>query len=150
MTEDPKPKGDTPLAGQGSMASINEPEGSTIGSNIPDQPEPDVMPNVTGLVPDVATIGDDSFTLDVEGEGFSAASVIVFAGHDEPTTFNEEDGTLSTGVDMEVWKGADVVPVQVRNGAMLSNTMDFTFDAEPAADTETSKRKTSSKPRPRK
>jgi hypothetical protein len=101
-------------------------------------------------VPDVATIGDDSFTLDVEGEGFSAASVIVFAGHDEPTTFNEEDGTLSTGVDMEVWKGADVVPVQVRNGAMLSNTMDFTFDAEPAADTETSKRRTSNKPRPRK
>jgi hypothetical protein len=51
---------------------------------------------------------------------------------------------------MEVWKGADVVPVQVRNGAMLSNTMDFTFDAEPAADTETSKRRTSNKPRPRK
>jgi hypothetical protein len=33
---------------------------------------------------------------------------------------------------------------------MLSNTMDFTFDAEPAADTETSKRRTSNKPRPRK
>ena len=61
-----------------------------------------------------------------------------------------EEGTLSTGVDMEVWKGADVVPVQVRNGNMLSNTVDFTFDAADQADTETTKRRTSSKPRPRK
>jgi hypothetical protein len=52
--------------------------------------------------------------------------VIVFAGYDEPTALNE-DGTLSTGVNMGVWHGADTVPVCVRNGSLVSEPLDFTF-----------------------
>lgn len=141
-----EPKGETPPSGQGSPASINEPPGSTIGSNAPPAGGGggggDMPPAITALVPDNCTIGDPSFTLDVEGDGFTSSSVISFAGHDEPTTFNEEEGTLSTGIDMDVWHGADVVPVVVKQGALVSNAVDFTFEA--AADAEaasTSKRK---------
>jgi hypothetical protein len=35
------------------------------------------------------------FDLHVTGENFTTASIIYFAGHDEPTTLNE-DGTVST------------------------------------------------------
>ena len=38
-------------------------------------------------------------------------SVIALAGCDEPTQLNA-DGTVSTGVNMGVWHGADTVPVQ--------------------------------------
>jgi hypothetical protein len=139
----PEAHGETPLAGQGSLASINEPPGSTIGSNIP--PESgggsDLPPAITALVPDTCTIGDPSFTLDVEGAGFTSTSVINFAGHDEPTTFNAEEGTLSTGIDMDVWHGADVVPVVVKTGSLTSNVVDFTFAAAGAETASTHKRK---------
>jgi hypothetical protein len=67
------------------------------------------------------------------GENFDADSQIVFAGQLEPTTFISPT-ELTTGVDMSVWLGADVLPVGVvgKNG-VLSNTMDFTFTAAGAA-----------------
>jgi hypothetical protein len=87
-------------------------------------------PKISGVNPNTVEIGADSFTLVVSGENFFAESMIIFAGQDEPTQLNE-DGTLSTGVNMGVWHGADVVPVQVRNGGMLSEPVDFTFTAAP-------------------
>lgn len=109
------------------LPSANEPPGSNIGSGDAGPPEAQVAPVIEELVPDGCAIGDASFTLDVSGTGFTANSVIVFAGHDEPTTWNEQDGTVSTGVNMDVWHGPDTVPVQVRNGMARSNTLDFTF-----------------------
>ena len=63
----------------------------------------------------------------LSGTGFYQQSVIVFAGHDEPTTLT--DGKLSTGVNMDVWQGPDTVKVSVRNGPIPSNEVDFTFKA---------------------
>jgi hypothetical protein len=84
-------------------------------------------PVVTALEPDTAELGAPSFTLHVIGTGFDAASVIVFAGQDEPTTLID-DTVVTTGVDMTVWLGADTLPVLVRNGdGTLSNAVDFTF-----------------------
>jgi hypothetical protein len=85
---------------------------------------------VSGIEPSTAAIGDPSFTLYVTGTNFHAGSVIVFAGQDENTTLLE-DGRLQTGVNMDYWHGADVVPVCVRNGpgGVLSDPVDFTFTA---------------------
>jgi hypothetical protein len=52
--------------------------------------------------------------------------VIFFAGHDEPTTLNE-DGTLSTGVKPSLWGAPVVVTCYVRNGTLASNGLIFTF-----------------------
>jgi hypothetical protein len=90
-------------------------------------------PVLSGLEPSSATIGDPSFDIHVSGEGFLQDSIIVFAGYDEPTTLNE-DGTLSTGVNMSVWHGPDVLEVRVRNGAMVSEPLMFTFNAAAASE----------------
>jgi len=90
-------------------------------------------PVVSGIEPSTAAIGDPSFDIHVSGTGFLPDSVIVFAGQDEPTALNE-DGTLSTGVNMSFWHGPDAVPVQVRNGNLVSEPVDFTFTAAPGGE----------------
>jgi len=107
-------------------ASINEPP------SVDDLP-PDAIPEptITSLSPDGAVLGEPSFTMFVSGANLFAQSVIVFAGQDEPTTLNA-DGTLSTGINMDVWHGPDTVQVSVKNGSKSSNELPFTF-AEAAA-----------------
>ena len=85
-------------------------------------------PVVESITPTETTIGDPSFDVVLSGTGFYEQSVIVFAGQDEPTTLT--DGQLSTGVNMDVWQGPDVVKVSVRNGPITSNEVDFTFHAD--------------------
>jgi hypothetical protein len=84
-------------------------------------------PTLAALVPDTVALGAPSFTLQVTGTGFTAQSVIVFAGHDEPTTV-VSDTELTTGVDMTVWLAPDVVPVTVRNAdGQVTDPVSFTF-----------------------
>jgi hypothetical protein len=85
-----------------------------------------VTPTISALEPDTCAIGDPDFDLHITGENFTTASIIYFAGHDEPTTLNE-DGTVSTGINMDVWHGPDTVNVYVRNGTLHSNALEFTF-----------------------
>lgn len=85
---------------------------------------------ISSLEPATAAIGDPSFRLVVSGTGFiKDTSIIVFAGQDENTAFDEEDGTLSTGVNMDYWHGPAAVPVRVRNMSVYSEPVDFTFTA---------------------
>lgn len=92
-------------------------------------------PSISSLDPPEITIGSPDTTLEVHGTGFYPFSVIHFAGYDEPTTFDAEAGTLSTGLNMLVWQGPDTVKVSVRNGETVSNEVDFTFLAEGAVRT---------------
>lgn len=108
------------------------------GHDTPRDPDPrDPDPRTTDpitLDPATAAIGDPSFTLHVHGTGFTATSVIVFAGQDEPTTF-VSDTELTTGVDMSVWVGPDpAIPVLVRTEAEETEPVMFAFtgDAAPA------------------
>jgi transcription elongation factor len=94
-----------------------------------------VTPTISALTPDTCAIGDPDFDLHVTGENFTTASIIYFAGQDEPTTLNE-DGTVSTGVNMDVWHGPDTVNVYVRNGTLHSNALEFTFTEAGAAGDE--------------
>ena len=132
-----------------SIGSINEPEGSRKTSLTPQSVnEPATLPEwateapvVTSLEPTECTLGDPDFRIYVSGTGFYEQSTLVFAGQDEPTTF--EDGKLSTGVNMAVWQGPDTVQVGVRNGPIESNTMPFTFNAAEAPEAEGQWRTTS-------
>ena len=90
--------------------------------------EPPDPPVITAITPETCVMGDPDFMLYVSGTGFYAASVIFFAGYDEPTTLNE-DGTLSAGVYPSRWYSPVTVQCQVRNGEVLSNAVDFTFIA---------------------
>ena len=96
-------------------------------------------PVVSGVEPNTAVIGDPSFDIHVSGEGFLQDSIIVFAGQDEPTTLNE-DGTLSTGVNMGVWHGPDTLEVKVRNGSLYSEPVTFTFTGEAAPEADAGRR----------
>lgn len=86
---------------------------------------------VTSLSPNNALLGDPSFTLRVIGSNFDRFTKIVFAGHDEPTTFVSPT-EVTTGVNMDVWKGPDVVQVLVESPVVASDPMPFTF-VDPAA-----------------
>ena len=103
------------------VQSLNEP-----GTPAFEEVSGAVKPTISALEPDTCAIGDPDFDLHVTGENFTTASIIYFAGHDEPTTLNE-DGTVSTGVNMAMWHGPDTVNVYVRNGTLHSNALEFTF-----------------------
>ena len=129
--------------------AINEPGGVRERTLTPASPnEPPALPEwateapvVTGLEPTECTLGDPDFRIYVSGTGFYEQSTLVFAGQDEPTTF--EDGKLSTGVNMAVWQGPDTVKVGVRNGPIESNEVDFTFKAAETPEAEGQWRTTS-------
>jgi IPT/TIG domain len=86
-----------------------------------------VAPVLASLTPTTAQIGDPDFTLHVTGTGFTAASVIVFNGFDEPTTL-VSDTEITTGVNMSVWLAPTApLPVVVRTDGAVSNALSFTF-----------------------
>jgi hypothetical protein len=121
------------------ITSINEPPGSNVipggGPNeLPDAPKP----TISAIDPDGCSIGDPDFTLHVSGENFFAGSVIHFAGHDEPTTFDTTAKTLSTGVKPSLWLEPVTVQVQIRNGPEMSAPVDFEF--QPIARSSTRKK----------
>jgi hypothetical protein len=123
-------------------SSINEP-------NMPafEEVAGAAQPTITALEPATCAIGDPDFDLHITGENFTTASIIYFAGHDEPTTLNE-DGTVSTGVNMAMWHGPDTVNVYVRNGTLHSNALEFTFTEPVEEDTSGTTRSHGSKRRP--
>jgi IPT/TIG domain len=113
------------------LRSVNEPQTTRTTMLTPQSINeplalPELEPTIAAIEPTEATIGDASFTLYVAGTNFFPGSVIMFAGNPEPTTL-ENDGTLSTGVDMSVWHGPDTLPVLVMNGDKASNEVSFTF-----------------------
>jgi hypothetical protein len=103
------------------VQSINEP-GTPAFEEVAGQ----VKPAITAIVPDTCAIDDADFTLDITGEGFGPSTVIFFAGHTEPTTFDGVD-TVSTGVKPALWGSPATVQVYVVNGTLHSDPVDFTF-----------------------
>jgi hypothetical protein len=120
-------------------ASINEPVAT------PHQQEPGggtspSAPTITALDPASCTIGDADFTLYIHGTGLTAASQINFAGQDEPATYNDIDGTLSTGIKPTLWTDPVVVQCLVSTGGVWSAPVDFEFMAPATRGKETWRR----------
>jgi hypothetical protein len=103
------------------VQSINEP-GTPAFEEVAGQ----VKPAITAITPDTCAIGDADFTLDITGIGFNENTIIFFAGHDEPTTFDGTD-TVSTGVKPSLWGSPATVQVYVRNGTLHSDPVSFSF-----------------------
>ena len=86
-----------------------------------------VTPTISALEPDTCAIGDPDFDLHVTGENFTTASIIYFAGHDEPTTLNE-DGTVSHGRQHgDVARAGYGERLRPQRHAAFSNALEFTF-----------------------
>jgi hypothetical protein len=119
--------------------SINEPGRSRQSLTPPSINEPPEVPplpppRINALEPGACAIGDPDFDLLVHGDNFFAGTVIFFAGHDEPTTYDADAGTVSTIVKPSLWQNPVVVKCQVHNGELMSNALDFIFtDAGAAA-----------------
>ena len=107
----------------GAMPVISAVRGASVDAGAP-------TPTVGALVPATAVIGAASFTLKVQGTGYTPGCVIVFNGLDEPTTFVSAT-EVTTGVNMAVWTAPSApLPVAVRSiGGKVSNAMTFTFTA---------------------
>jgi hypothetical protein len=105
-------------------ASINEPQ--TVSLPLP-QGVVVPKPVITGYDPYECMIGDPDFQLVITGENFFNDSVIHFAGHDEPTTFDADAKTLSTGVKPSLWTEPATVQVQIKNGPEMSDPVEFAF-----------------------
>lgn len=99
----------------------------------PDEPapEPPPAPTISALDPSGAETGSTDVTMVVTGTGFTATSVIIFNGFDEPTTLIS-DTQVSTIVKPSLFTEAIPLPVQVRDVGGTSNSLDFTFTAPPA------------------
>jgi hypothetical protein len=89
---------------------------------------------VASLEPATVALGQPNFDIHVKGAGFTEDSVIVFNGHDEPTTFVSAN-EVTTGVNMAVWGAPAVVPVAVRTDGKVSNSQNFEFTAAAGAQT---------------
>ena len=84
-------------------------------------------PGVSSLAPNTAVHGTGpDLTMTVTGTDFKPYSIIVFNGGDEVTTYISST-QLSTGVKPSLVGLPIAVPVQVRNGSQLSNSVSFTF-----------------------
>jgi hypothetical protein len=90
---------------------------------------PPAPPALTSLSPDTAVSGDSDFTLSCIGTGFGADSVISFGGVDKPTTLVSD--TEVTTVVRPPLVTPDPIPVQVHEGTVYTDPIDFTF-TEPA------------------
>lgn len=97
----------------------------------PDRPElpPPTQaqaPAITSLSPNTAVVGGPDLTMTVVGSGFTSGSVIVWNGSDEPTTVVSAT-QVSTGVKPSTASGPWAIPVAVRNGDKMSNSLSFQF-----------------------
>jgi len=110
----------------------------------PEIPEPPALPTLTSLSPNTAVAGaPDDIVMSAIGTGFTSASIIVFNGFSEPTTF-VSDTEVTTGVKPSIFVVPAVCPVEVHTGTTVSGPVDFTF-TEALPEEEESSRKSSKK-----
>jgi len=136
----PLPEGEHYLTSS-TGAELHAPLTSNVEKRSSDwQPPVEVAPAIISLTPSTAVRGTDDFEMAVNGTGFKTDTVIVFNGGDELTDYIS-DTEVRTGVKPSLVSAAVTVPVCVRNGATLSNTMNFSFtDPDTPAGRRTSRK----------
>jgi len=116
-----------------SGAEIVPPLNSNVDRRVtPGEPVAPATPVLYSLTPNTAVANDPTdITMVVNGSGFTAESIIVFNGNDEPTTLISDTG-VSTVVKPSLFVVEATCPVEVRNGEAVSNSIGFMFTT-PAA-----------------
>ena len=93
-------------------------------------PEPAPTPVLDTLDPNTAELGSADVTMSARGSDFTTETRIIFAGNQENTVF-VSDTEVTTIVKPSLGWGVVSVPVLVRTGDQLSETLDFSFTAAP-------------------
>jgi len=118
---------------EGEMAMIAGPaKADVVGADEQGVVVPLEQPTVSALEPDTAVLGSADIDLVVTGTGFNELTKIVFNGFDEPTKLLSPT-EVSTGVKPSLFSVAEALPVGVRTGSLVSDTLDFTFTDAGAA-----------------
>jgi len=82
-------------------------------------------PAITGFTPNMATAGDQAFTLTVNGSSFGTDAVVFWNGTALTSAYSS--GTMVTAqVTANDVMNSGMVPVYVRSGGKNSNTLMFT------------------------
>lgn len=113
-----------PDTGMGWLRSMPEPGAVWTPWVNSGNPPPPIV--INALNPSSMVIGGPDQVLEVEGDGFTSASVIMFNGGDEKTVFVDANH-LTTIVKPSLAGAAITVPIQVRNFMRVSNPADFSF-----------------------
>jgi len=106
---------------------LQHPHGEPDRPDRPELPPPSgEAPVINSLDPNTAVVGGPDLTMTVNGSGFTPQSVIVWNGGDEPTTF-VSNTQVSTIVKPSTASGPWSIPISVRNGDKMSNSLSFQF-----------------------
>jgi IPT/TIG domain len=129
-TFEPEPVFEVPAGPPGGPlqgSSLAGPIPEDLAPVTPPEPEPNPdAPTITSLAPATAVIGSTDFTMRVLGTNFIETSVITFNGGDEATEF-VSDTELTTGIKPSTAGTPGDYPVQVKNGTLVSNYVNFSF-----------------------
>jgi hypothetical protein len=145
-------------AGAGVAGSINEPAGSQVipagagqgvGGAGGGEGTEYQTPEIDALDPDEIEIGATDTVLHVHGSGFTPKSVISFGGSDMPTDFVSET-EVTTGLKPSEWSEAGVADCTVKNGAYVSEAVEFEFLEAAAPGANRQSKRTKPKPQGRK
>ncbi|HUM04519.1 MAG TPA: IPT/TIG domain-containing protein [Terriglobales bacterium] len=82
-------------------------------------------PAVTSLTPNMATAGDPDFTLTVNGSAFGTDSVVYWNGTALPSSYSTTSKVTATVPATDI-ATAGMIPVYVRSGGKISNSVMFT------------------------
>lgn len=86
---------------------------------------------LTKLTPDTANLPASTFTLALDGTGFSPTSIVVFDGAEVATTFVSSTHLTAKIANAASYTQPKQVPGVVRRGSLLSNTLVFDFAETP-------------------
>jgi hypothetical protein len=114
-----------PLAGSTLTGAIPESLDAGGGEG-PPNPEPGMEPTLTSIDPTTAELNSADFTLRCLGTNFTETSVIMFAGQPEPIVFVSAE-EITTIVKPSLPWGPATLPVAVKQGAYITEPIDFTF-----------------------
>jgi hypothetical protein len=106
----------------------------------PVAPPPAEPLSLTSLSPDTAVSGDEAdIVMSCIGTGFKPECIIVFNGHEEPTTF-VSDTEITTGVKPSLFVVPAVCPVEVHFHSSRTGAVDFTFTEAVSGESRKSRR----------
>ena len=87
-----------------------------------------VTPEIISINPDSKTANSGAFTLTVDGKGFNTSSKVYWNGLLR-TTFYVSPTQLTASIPATDLPAPGIVPITVRNGAFISNAVDFEIES---------------------
>ncbi len=87
-----------------------------------------VVPEIVSINPNSKIANSGAFTLTVDGKGFTTASKVYWNGSLR-TTINTSSTQISASILATDLPAPGMVPITVRNGSFISNTVDFEIES---------------------